>query len=110
MTLVPLIATFGIAFTVRLYTAKFVHPVWLDPTVMVYELVTLGETAVIAELAPLLHEYVSTPVPLAISVAVCPIQIADGAGVMVTVGREINVMDVTAVLLTQPAVLVPTTE
>ena len=56
MTLVPLIATFGIAFTVRLYTAKFVHPVRLDPTVMVYELVTLGETAVIAELAPLLHE------------------------------------------------------
>lgn len=62
--------------------------------------VASGLTVMLAETAPVLHEYV--PPPLAVNVVLAPLQIEILAGEMVAVGFGLTVTNLEAVAVQEP--------
>jgi hypothetical protein len=98
--------TVGNGFTVTLTAAVPVHPAVLVP-VTVYVVVVLGVTVLLAPL-PNPPDQLYVFAPLAVITEVCPLHIAAGLAVAVTVGNGFTVT-LTAAVPVHPAVLVPVT-
>ena len=91
----------GIGLTVKVTAADEVHPETLVP-VTVYPVVVIGETDIVAVVAPVFHKYVEAP--LAVKTALDPGQIEVGLALAVTTGSGFTVTD-TVIDPVHPAVV-----
>ena len=80
--------TVGLGCTVTSLLADAVHPLLLV-TVTVYVVFANGETEIAAVVGPVFHTYV--PPPLAVRVAVAPLQIVTTAGAITATGNGFTV-------------------
>ena len=90
----------GIGLTVKVTAADEVHPETLVP-VTVYPVVVIGETDIVAVVAPVFHKQVAAP--LAVKTALAPGHIAVGLATAVIVGLGFTKTD-TVVEPLHPAV------
>src|SRR5690349_8667201 len=81
--------TTGAALTIIVLEAMAVQPAPLDP-VTVYVVVTVGDTAILADVAPLLQT--KDPAPLAVRITEAPGQIEDTEASMLITGATFTVI------------------
>ena len=91
----------GVGLTNKDTVATAVHPETLVP-VTVYPVVVIGETDIVAVVAPVFHEYVEAP--LDVKTALAPGHMAVGLAIAVTTGSGFTVTD-TVVEPLHPAVM-----
>ena len=80
----------GVGLTVKVTAADEVHPETLVP-VTVYPVVVIGETDIVAVVAPVFHKQVAAPPP--VNIALPPGQIEVGLALAVTTGSGFTVTD-----------------